>query len=177
MKARLGISECLLGRNVRYDGGHRLDRFLVDMLGQYVQYVPVCPEKECGFGVPREAMRLLGDPNAPCLVTINTNINHTDRMRKWVAWQVRELESKGLCGFVFKSRSPSCGMEGVTVYDRDGASSSQGVGLFAKAFMEHFPLLPVEEDERLHDPLFREDFFARIFCHHPLRALSRLPLI
>lgn len=163
-KPRVGISTCLLGENVRYNGGHARDRFLTDTFGQFVEWVPVCPEVECGLPVPREAMRLVGDPASPRLVTIDTSIDHTRRMKAWARKRVRELESDGLVGFIFKSRSPSSGMERVKVYDDDGVPHKVGVGLWARAFMNHFPLLPVEEEGRLHDPALRESFIERIFC-------------
>ncbi|HPD17096.1 MAG TPA: DUF523 and DUF1722 domain-containing protein [Planctomycetota bacterium] len=162
-RIRLGVSACLLGENVRFDGGHKLDRFLTDTLGQFVEYVPVCPEVECGFPVPREAMRLVGDPSAPRLVTTRTNVDHTERMAAWARTRVAELEREGLCGFVFKSNSPSSGMERVRVYDANGVPSKTGVGLFARVFMEHFPLLPVEDEGRLHDMKLRENFIERVF--------------
>jgi uncharacterized protein YbgA (DUF1722 family)/uncharacterized protein YbbK (DUF523 family) len=162
-KIRLGISTCLLGENVRYDGGHKLDRFLTETLGQYVEYVPVCPEVECGLGTPREALRLVGNPEAPRLVTTHTNQDLTDRMTQWAQKRVDELEKEGLYGFIFKSDSPSSGMERVRVYNERGMPVKRGVGMFAKAFMDHFPLLPVEEEGRLHDPVLRENFIERIF--------------
>ncbi|MFN3534193.1 MAG: YbgA family protein [Desulfatiglandales bacterium] len=171
-KIKIGISACLLGHEVRYDGGHRLDRFLRDTLGQYVEYLPVCPEVECGLGVPREAMRLVGDPNSPRLVTVKTGIDHTDRMLAWAQKRVKELESEGLCGFIFKSKSPSSGMERVKVYGEGGRSQKTGVGLFAKTFMEHFPLIPTEDDGRLHDPILRENFITRIFTLKRWRELE-----
>ncbi|NLX60011.1 MAG: DUF523 and DUF1722 domain-containing protein [Phycisphaerae bacterium] len=163
-KIRLGISTCLLGEPVRYDGGQKRDDFLVDTLGQYVQWVPICPEVECGLPVPREAMRLVGDAESPRLLTIRTKIDHTDRMLGWAARRVGELEREGLCGFVFKSKSPSSGMERVKIYDDAGNSRKVGVGLFARTFMQRFPLLPVEDEGRLHDPLLRENFIERVFC-------------
>jgi uncharacterized protein YbgA (DUF1722 family)/uncharacterized protein YbbK (DUF523 family) len=162
-RIKLGISSCLLGNNVRYNGGHQLDRFLRDTLSRYVDYVPVCPEVECGLSIPREAMRLVGDPDAPRLLTRQTKIDHTDRMKKWAARRLRELEKEDLRGFIFKSRSPSSGMTGVKVYDETGTRLKKGVGLFAAAFMEKFPLLPVEDDGRLHDDGLRENFIERIF--------------
>ena len=160
---RLGISSCLLGENVRYDGGHNLDRFLTDTLGQYVEYVPVCPEVECGLSVPRESMHLEGDPDSPRLVTTRTKQDMTDRMVQWAKKRVVELEKEDLCGFIFKSNSPSSGMERIKVYDEKGMSVKKGVGIFARIFMDHFPLLPVEDEGRLHDPKLRENFIERIF--------------
>jgi uncharacterized protein YbgA (DUF1722 family)/uncharacterized protein YbbK (DUF523 family) len=162
-RIRIGISSCLFGEKVRYDGGHKLDRFLVDTLGRYVEYVPVCPEVECGLPVPREAMHLQGDPVNPRLVTIRTGIDHTQKMRQWAIKRVRKLESENLSGFIFKSGSPSSGMERVKVFDSKGQPSKNGVGMFARAFMEHFPLVPVEEEGRLHDPVLRENFIEAIF--------------
>ena len=162
-RIRLGISTCLLGEQVRYDGQHKRDAYLTDTLGRYMEYVPVCPEVECGLGVPREPMRLVGDPSAPRLVTVKTDVDLTERMTSWATRRVRELEDEGLCGFVFKSASPSSGMERVKVYSAKGVPAKSGVGLFARVFMEHFPLLPTEEEGRLHDPGLRESFIERVF--------------
>jgi uncharacterized protein YbgA (DUF1722 family)/uncharacterized protein YbbK (DUF523 family) len=162
-KIKLGISACLLGENVRYDGGHKLDRFLTDTLGQYVEYVPVCPEVECGLPIPRQSMHLEGDPESPRLVTSRTKQDMTDRMVNWAMRRVDELEKEGLCGFIFKSDSPSSGMERVRVYNEKGMPVKKGVGMFARIFMDHFPLLPVEDEGRLHDPELRENFVERIF--------------
>lgn len=162
-KIKLGISTCLLGENVRYDGGHKLDRFLTDTLGQYVEYVPVCPEVECGLPIPRESMHLEGDPDSPRLVTIRTKQDMTDRMVQWTRNRVSALVKEDLCGFIFKSDSPSSGMERVKVYNEKGMPVKRGVGIFARIFMEHFPLLPVEDEGRLHDPELRENYIERIF--------------
>lgn len=172
-KIKLGISTCLLGESVRYDGGHKLDRFLRDTLGQYVEYVPVCPEVECGFGIPRESMHLEGDPGAPRLITTRTKRDVTDRMLDWSGQRVKELESENLCGFVFKSNSPSSGMERVKVFDKKGMPHNSGSGIFAGVFMKHFPLLPVEEEGRLHDPALRENFIERIFVFKRWREMLR----
>ena len=162
-KIKLGISSCLLGQKVRYDGGHKWDRFITDTLGKFVEFVPVCPEAECGLGVPREAMRLEGDPSAPRLVTRHTRQDHTGRLARWAKEKVARLESEDLCGFIFKSDSPSSGMERVKVYNDRGMPVAKGVGVFARIFMEHFPLLPVEDEGRLHDPGLREHFIERLF--------------
>lgn len=160
--ARIGISSCLLGENVRYDGGHKLDRFLRDTLGKYVDYVPVCPEVECGLGVPRESMHLAGDPEGPRLITSQTGVDLTDRMTLWALNRVKELESENLSGFIFKSRSPACGMERVEIFQENGQAVGRGVGIFARIFMEYFPQIPVEEDGRQHDPDLRENFIEAI---------------
>jgi len=164
-KITLGISSCLLGNNVRYDGGHKLDHFLVDTLGQYVDWVPVCPEVECGLPIPREAMHLVGDPEDPRLVTIRTGVDHTARMKRWAKKRTTELEKEELCGFVFKSRSPSSGMRGVKIYTDAGMPNTTGSGIFAHAFMKQFPLLPVEDEGRMHDPGLRENFIERVFVY------------
>jgi uncharacterized protein YbgA (DUF1722 family)/uncharacterized protein YbbK (DUF523 family) len=162
-KIKLGISTCLLGEQVRFDGGHKWDRFLTDTLGQYVEYVSVCPEVECGFGIPREPFRLVGDPKNPRLVTSKTNQDHTERMTQWAKKRVTELEGENLCGYIFKSGSPSSGMERVRVYDQNNVPAKIGVGIFARVFMDHFPLLPVEDEGRLNDPKIRENFIECIF--------------
>ena len=163
-KIKLGISTCLLGENVRYDGGHKLDRFLTDTLGQYEEYIPVCPEVECGLPVPREPMHLEGDPGSPRLVTTHTKQDMTDRMVRWANKRVVALEIEDLCGFIFKSNSPSSGMERVKVYNEKGMPVKKGVGIFVRIFIEHFPLLPVEDEGRLHDPKVRDNFIERIFA-------------
>jgi uncharacterized protein YbgA (DUF1722 family)/uncharacterized protein YbbK (DUF523 family) len=162
-RIKLGISACLLGEKVRYDGGHKLDRFLTDTFGQYVDYVPVCPEVECGLGTPREAMHLEGDPENPRLVTTHTHIDQTDHVLKWAKKRVRGLKKENLAGFIFKSRSPSSGMQRVKVYNKKGMPSMKGRGIFARAFMEQFPRTPAEEEGRLHDPKIRENFVERVF--------------
>lgn len=173
-KIKIGISSCLLGNAVRYDGGHKLDRFLRDTLGQYVDYVPVCPETECGMGIPRESMRLEGKTGAPRLVTHRTREDKTEMMLRWAKKRVAELEAENLCGFIFKSDSPSSGMERVKVYDDKGMPTKTGVGIFARIFMEHFPLLPVEEEGRLHDTGLRENFIERIFTLKRWREIRNM---
>lgn len=163
-KIKIGISTCLLGEKVRYDGGHKLDRFLTETLGQYVEYVPVCPEVECGLPIPRESMYLEGNPDSPRLVTSHTKQDITERMVQWAKKRVVELEKEDLCGFIFKSNSPSSGMERVRVYNEKRIPVKKGIGIFARIFMEHFPLLPVEDEGRLHDPKLRENFVEHIFA-------------
>jgi uncharacterized protein YbgA (DUF1722 family)/uncharacterized protein YbbK (DUF523 family) len=172
-KIRLGISSCLLGNKVRYDGGHKLDHFLTDTLGAHVEYVPVCPEVEVGLPIPREALRLVGDPLDPRLVTNRSGEDITERMRSWASRRLDELEKEDLCGFIFKSGSPSSGMERVRVYDSGGVPRKTGVGIFAQAFMERFPSLPVEDEGRLNDPDLRENFIERIFALRRWRELEK----
>jgi uncharacterized protein YbgA (DUF1722 family)/uncharacterized protein YbbK (DUF523 family) len=171
-KIRIGISACLLGQNVRYDGGHQHDRYITDTLGRWFEWVPVCPEVEYGLPIPRESMRLVGNPESPRLVTIRTRIDHTDGMLAWAEKRLEALAAENLCGFIFKSRSPSSGMAAVKVYPETGMAVKKGVGIFAGAFMKRFPLLPVEEDGRLNDPLLRENFIERIFVYRRWRELE-----
>jgi uncharacterized protein YbgA (DUF1722 family)/uncharacterized protein YbbK (DUF523 family) len=170
-RIKLGISSCLLGNKVRFDGGHKLDPFLVSTLGQFVDYVPVCPELESGFPVPREAFRLVGDPEKPRLVTRQTGVDATPQMERWIAIKLPQLEKENLCGFIFKSKSPSSGMERVKVYNDKGMAEKKGVGIFARALMARLPLLPVEEEGRLQDIDLRENFIVRIFVYRRWRAL------
>lgn len=163
-KIKVGISACLLGKKVRYDGGHKLDRYLTDTLGRYVEWVPVCPEVEYGLPVPREAMHLVGTRDECRLVTIRTGIDHTEGMRAWAESRLLDLAKTDLSGFVFKSKSPSSGLRSVKVYNKEGMPSQTGIGIFAKAFTERFPLTPVEDDGRLHDPGLRENFIERLFA-------------
>lgn len=162
-KIKIGISTCLLGENVRWNAGHKLDRYLTQTLGQFVQYVSVCPEVEAGFGVPRESMRLVGDPQNPRLIIFKSKQDRTSQMLTWAKNRVKNLEQEDLCGFIFKSDSPSSGMRNVKVYTDKGMPVKKGVGIFAREFIEHFPRTPVEDDGRLHDPEIRENFIERIF--------------
>ena len=168
---RLGISRCLLGEEVRFDGGHKRDGFLTDLLGRYVEWVPVCPEVEAGLGTPREAMRLVGDPEQPRLIAIKSGRDHTQALESMTVRRLPELEGLDLCGFVFKKDSPSCGVERVRTYNEHGMPGRKGVGLFARAYVERFPLIPVEEEGRLCDPLLRENFIERVFCYRRWRDL------
>jgi uncharacterized protein YbgA (DUF1722 family)/uncharacterized protein YbbK (DUF523 family) len=162
---RLGISRCLLGEEVRFDGGHKRDNFLTEVLGRYVEWVPVCPEVEAGLGTPREAMRLVGNPQHSRLVTIKTGIDHTRVLETMTTNRIEELKNLDLSGYVFKKGSPSCGIERVRIYNAHGMPSRNGVGLFARAFIEQFPLIPIEEEGRLCDPPLRENFIERVFCY------------
>lgn len=168
---RLGISRCLLGDEVRFDGGHKRDNFLTDVLGPYVEWVPICPEVEAGLGTPREAMRLVGDPAHPRLLTIKSGRDHTRALEKMTAGRLAELGNLDLSGYVFKRGSPSCGVERVRVYREHAMPSHSGVGLFARAFIEQFPLIPVEEEGRLCDAPLRENFIERVFCYRRYQDL------
>jgi uncharacterized protein YbgA (DUF1722 family)/uncharacterized protein YbbK (DUF523 family) len=170
---RLGISACLLGQEVRWDGGHKRDPFLNDTLGPFVEWVSVCPEVDIGLGIPRETIRLVGDPAAPRLVAPKSGRDLTVEMERYARAKLRELAALDLCGFVLKKDSPSCGMERVRVYEREGARAvRRGTGVFARALLEAYPLLPVEEEGRLHDPALRENFVTRIFAYRRWRDLA-----
>jgi uncharacterized protein YbgA (DUF1722 family)/uncharacterized protein YbbK (DUF523 family) len=163
---RLGISTCLLGEPVRYDGGHKLDRFLVHTLGQYVEWVPVCPEVEMGLPTPREPIHLEGDAEDPRLVSIKTREDLTERMKAWARARVEELAKVGLHGFVFKKDSPSSGLFRVKVYNKHGMAQRNGTGMFPREVMNRFPLLPLEEEGRLNDLPLRENFIERVFAYY-----------
>lgn len=164
MSLRIGVSACLLGEEVRYNGGHKRDPFLTDMLGQYVEWVPVCPEVEIGLGTPRPAMRLVRIGGDTRMVTPETGADHTEAMRSYSERRVGELLGERLAGYILKKDSPSCGMERVKLYPAEGgAPAKEARGLFADALLRRWPDLPVEEEGRLHDPLLRENFVTRIF--------------
>jgi uncharacterized protein YbgA (DUF1722 family)/uncharacterized protein YbbK (DUF523 family) len=170
---RLGVSSCLLGQSVRFDGGHKRDAFVADLLGRHVEWVPVCPELEAGLGVPRPAMRLVRTGRSVRLQEIRSGRDHTARMQRFAARRLRELRALELCGYVLKKDSPSCGMARVRIYGETGQPRREGAGLFAAALRTAQPCLPVEEEGRLHDPALRENFVERVFAYRRLRDLFR----
>ena len=170
---RVGISACLLGDEVRFDGGHKRDPFLIDTVGPFVDWVKVCPEVESGMGTPRESIRLVDDGRLR-LVTVRTGVDHTAMMTAWTSRRVRALGAEDLCGFVVKKDSPSCGMVRVKVYGPPGSTGPagrQGRGMFTGALMDAYPHLPVEEEGRLSDPRLRENFIERVFAYRRVRDL------
>jgi uncharacterized protein YbgA (DUF1722 family)/uncharacterized protein YbbK (DUF523 family) len=169
----IGVSACLLGEHVRYDGGHKHDHYITDTLGRFFSFRPVCPEVGCGMSTPREAMRLEGDPANPRLLTRQSRIDKTDQMLAFCASKTEELAEEDLCGFIFKKDSPSSGLYRVKVYDDKGMPKKTGSGLFAAAMARRFPLLPMEEDGRLNDPAIRENFIERVFCYHRWKDFLR----
>ena len=168
---RIGISTCLLGEPVRFDGGHKRDAFLTETFGRFVEWVPICPEVECGFGTPREAMRLERAGPGVRLLTVKTRIDLTEAMERYSRSRVAALADEDLSGYVLKKDSPSCGLERVKVYDPHGTPARGGRGLFAAALVEAFPHLPVEEEGRLADPRLRDNFIERVFAYWRLRGL------
>ena len=171
-KLRLGVSACLLGSEVRYDGGHKRDAFLVDQLAPFVEWVPVCPEVELGMGVPREPVQLVREGGGIRMLGTRSGDDHSDAMRRFAARRVRELERMDLCGYVLKKNSPSCGMQRVWVYQEGKPAARDGRGLFAQALLEAMPGLPVEEAGGLADPRQRESFLERVFEYRRLRDRS-----
>lgn len=167
----LGISRCLLGDEVRFDGEHKRDHFLTDILSRYVDWIPVCPEVEAGLGTPREAMRLVGKTRRPRLMTITSKHDHTEAMETMIKKRLTSLDKLDLSGFVFKKGSPSCGVERVPVYTEQSMTTHHGSGIFAQAFQKQFPLIPVEDEGRLCDPALRENFIERVFCYRRFQDL------
>ena len=167
---RIGISSCLIGCKVRFDGGHKKDDFLVNTFGSWVQWVPVCPEVEVGMGTPRESIRLVKEDGAVRLVAPKSGRDWTEPMRSYSVRRVGELAGADLCGYVLKKDSPSCGMERVKVYG-DGMPVKSGRGAFAEALLARFPDLPVEEEGRLCDPRLRDNFVERVFAYHRVKRL------
>jgi uncharacterized protein YbbK (DUF523 family) len=176
-RPRVGISACLLGEPVRYDAGHKLAAFLVETLGRQVEWVPVCPEVEAGFGTPREPMSLvLTQPHErvrdgrveSSMVALVLNRQGTDvtaRLASYARGKVETLVRAGLSGFVLKKDSPSCGVQGVRVYTPGGGVAREGRGLFAEALLARLPDLPVEEEDALADPRVRERFLERVYSY------------
>ncbi|NNE43257.1 MAG: DUF1722 domain-containing protein [Gemmatimonadetes bacterium] len=164
----VGVSSCLLGAEVRFDGGHQKNSFLVDEVAEWVRFVPVCPEIEIGLGAPRETLRLLKGKSEtePRLVAPKSGTDLTERMRDYSEQRVARLKKMNLSGYVLKRRSPTCGMERVKQYDDHGVPQGHGRGVFAEVLMREMPLLPVEEEGRLQDPGLRDHFFVRVFAHH-----------
>jgi uncharacterized protein YbgA (DUF1722 family)/uncharacterized protein YbbK (DUF523 family) len=180
-KLRIGISACLLGEKVRYDGGHKRDRFLTDVLGQYADWVRVCPELELGLGVPRPTLRLEDRDGEVCMIMPKTGEDYSARMRRFGETRAKALAKLKLDGYVLKSKSPSCGMERVKIWRPTGGSpAANGRGLFAQALMTQLPHLPVEEEGRLNDPRLRENFVSRLYAHQrwqtPGEVVSRKTL-
>lgn len=169
---RIGISACVLGHEVRFDGGHKLDRYIRDRIGSFADFVPICPEKDIGLGIPRETLRLVHIAGRePALLAPKSQSDHSERMRSYARAKAEELRSLDLCGFIVKKNSPSCGMSRVKVYPAAGVGSPSrdGRGTFTRELMDALPLLPVEEDGRLQDPVLRENFLDRVFAYRRLR--------
>jgi len=176
MKIRLGISHCLLGEKVRFDGNHKHDRYITDTLSEFFDFVPVCPEVAIGLGVPREPIRLEGDSESPHAVDVrDKSIDVTGALLRFGRRAGTELND--ISGYILKSKSPSCGMERVKIYPAAGGRASKsGVGLYVTGFRERHPLLPMEEEGRLCDPVLRENFIERVFAYQRWRELNAVRL-
>jgi uncharacterized protein YbgA (DUF1722 family)/uncharacterized protein YbbK (DUF523 family) len=170
---RLGVSACLLGEHVRYDGGHARDQFVADTLGRWFELVPVCPEMEIGMGTPRPTARLVDEGRGIRLVTPSTGADFTGRMLDYADDKIAELMRLDLDGYILKKGSPSCGMDRIRVYRGGVTLRSNGIGLFARRLMERWPALPIVDEGRLNDPGLRESFIERVFCRNRWRTLVR----
>ncbi len=167
---RVGISSCLLGEKVRYDGGHKHEPLLVETFGRVVEWVPVCPELEMGLGVPREPIQLVRRAGEVQMIGVTSGVDRRRDMRDYLSKKLDALELLDLCGYIFKAGSPSCGLREVPVYDSDGTAISAGRGLFAEALVARFPNLPVEDERRLHDPNVREEFLRSVLAYARTRT-------
>ena len=156
---------------MRWNGDHKQDRFVKDLLGQFFEWVPTCPEVEVGMGIPRETVQLAGDPKSPRMVGNKSGTDWTARMNRYSKKRSKELASNNLSGYIFKNRSPSCGIDRIKVYGDDGNPTPNGRGLFASAFMQRCALVPVEDEGRLNDARIRENFITRVFAYHRLSHL------
>jgi uncharacterized protein YbgA (DUF1722 family)/uncharacterized protein YbbK (DUF523 family) len=172
-RVRIGISTCLLGERVRYDGGHKRDTFLVDRFGRYVEWVPVCPEVEAGMSIPRDFLRLVDVGGEVRMVAPATGRDHTAGRKRFARGRIKALARENLSGYIFKRSSPSCGVDRVKIYT-NGIPGKTGSGLFAGAFIASNPTLPVEEEGRLNDPRLRENFVSRVFAHKRWTDIPRL---
>jgi uncharacterized protein YbgA (DUF1722 family)/uncharacterized protein YbbK (DUF523 family) len=173
-KIKIGVSSCLLGEKVRWDGDHKKDRYIGDVLTKYFEYVPICPEMEVGMGVPREPVALYGALEKSLMISKKTQTDWTKPMQSYSQDRINSLSNEDLCGFIFKSKSPSCGIARVPVYHELGSQNAKhGVGKFAQAFMTTFPLTPTEDEGRLNDPKIRENFIVRVFCLYRFQNLLK----
>jgi len=169
----VGVSSCLLGNRVRFDGGHKHDRYLTEVLGKVFTFVPVCPEIETGMGVPRETIDLHGTVDTPRLVGNETGVDHTSKMNRYVARRVQQRDLANICGFILKSKSPTCGLQKVRLYGSSGRVSYRARGLFAMALSRRYPSLPMIEERPLHDVDTRDNFITRVFAYARLHQLWR----
>ena len=169
---KIGVSSCLLGEKVRWNGDHKQDRYVREILGNYFEYVPVCPEMEVGMGVPRETVALYGTLEEPKMISKKSKIDWTERMNRYLKDRINQLTRDELSGYIFKSKSPSCGIARVPVFsETDRSKARHGAGMFSNAFIKKFPLVPIEDEGRLNDAKIRESFIVRVFCFNRLQKL------
>jgi uncharacterized protein YbgA (DUF1722 family)/uncharacterized protein YbbK (DUF523 family) len=171
-KIRIGISACLLGEQVRYDGGHKLSQYATVEMAPFFEFVPTCPEMAIGMGAPRKTIRLVDNQGLIQIKSADNSVNVTEPLNQYAAEKVETMQDLG--GYLLCAKSPTCGMERVSVY-REGTQFAEktGVGVFARHLMERFPLLPVEETGRLHDMAIRENFFTRIYAYEEWRQWAK----
>lgn len=171
-KIRIGVSSCLIGEKVRWNGDHKQNRYVKDILSNYFEYVSVCPEVEVGMGTPRETVALYGNPDKPKMISRKTKSDWTRRMNRYSINRIKGLSNLGLCGYIFKSKSPSCGLARIPVYDENDRSKARHrSGLFANTFIKANPLIPTEDEGRLMDSKLRENFIVRVFSYHRLKLV------
>ncbi len=164
-RIRIGISSCLMGEAVRYDSGHKHNRYITHILSQFFEFVPICPEVAISLGVSRTPIRLVGNPPNPRVVDVtDSTFDVTQKLDQYARSLVEP--ARAFSGYIFKRGSPSCGMERVTVFDSNGMPCAHGAGIFARRLMDEIPLMPAEEEGRLTDPVLRENFITRIFVYH-----------
>ena len=160
----------MLGEKTRYDGAHTWDQFITRVLGKWVEFVSVCPEVECGFGVPREPLRLVSNRESSRLISVHTQQDYTPRMLQWARKRMVTLKKEDIWGFILKSKSPSCGIERVKVYDKNGVAINRGRGLFARVLSEYLLLVPLTDEKGIHNPKTFKNFMDKIFVFRRWRA-------
>ena len=174
-KIKIGVSSCLIGEKVRWNGDHKQNHFVREILENYFEYVSVCPEMEVGMGVPRETVALYGNLEKSRMISKKTQTDWTKPMEYYIKDRISSLEHENLCGYIFKSKSPSCGLGRVPVYAEFGSHRVRhGAGVFAKAFTNKFPLVPTEDEGRLNDPMIRENFIVKVFSFSRLKDLFKI---
>jgi len=171
MALKIGVSACLLGQKVRFDGKDKRNSYLTDGWGRYLEFLPICPEVETGMGVPREKLGLFGSAQSPRMIGLLSGTDWTGRMTDFACRRIKQRDFSSIDGYILQQKSPSCGLKGVKVFGKNGIIRSHGVGLYARVLKHQFPLLPIEEEARLAESGVRENFIARIFAHHRLRQL------
>ena len=171
-KIRVGVSSCLLGQEVRFDGGHKRDNYLTGTLSGYFDFIPFCTEAAVGLGIPRQPIRLVRRGEEIRAVGVRTpELDPTDQLAAFAERTARQLGE--ISGYILKKDSPSCGMERVKIYNDKGMPERKGVGIYAGVLMQRLPLLPVEEEGRLGDAVLRENFIERVFVYHRWQRLVR----
>ena len=171
-KIKIGVSSCLLGEKVRWNGDHKQNHYVRGILANYLEYVSICPEIEVGMGVPRETVALYGNPEKSQMISKKTQVDWTSPMKNYIKNCLKSLAHDDLCGYIFKSKSPSCGLGRIPVYSEFGSNKVRhGSGMFAQAFTKAFPLIPKEDEGRLNDPKIRDNFIVRVFSFYRLQTL------